>query len=339
MRNQQRSSKSLSRGRGGTRTLAAVTLALISAATAGGQCPTEPTLQNWAGAGSVVCPCFVAGEEAAAILDAPASHYPIEILRIQIGWGSQFGGAPQSLEQNLHIYSGTLPNPGAAQFSLPAPVLSDGFINEFIIEFTPGNKIINSGPFMVSLEFANANAGMIFSPSVVHDGTGCQPGKSAVKAIPGGWSDSCSLGLTGQWVIGVVYRKLVCCSTSATWSNYGTGHPGTFGIPLFTALDNPIIGGTHNLFLSNSSGAPSVALMFIGFAPTAIPGAWGSDLLVVPSTTFTFPLPAAGILLSGPIPADPNLCNVHAYLQVLEADAGASANLSATAGIDLLFGE
>ena len=137
---------------------------------------------------------------------APAAHYPIEILRVGIAWGSQFGGAPQSLEQGLHIYTGALPDPGTPIFTLPGPVMTDGVINEFNLEPIAGEIIIPSDSFTVSLEFLNQNAGQIFAPSVVSDGAGCQSGLNLVKAIPGGWIDACGAGVTGDWVMYVVYR-------------------------------------------------------------------------------------------------------------------------------------
>jgi len=196
-------------------------VALGLAAPVSAQCPTEPALLNYNGGGNTTCPCFVAGEEAGVVLTAPAAHYPIEILKIRVGWSSQFGGNPQSLEQALHIYPAGLPNPGARQFTLPGPLLTDGFINEFDIEFIPGNKIINSGPFTVTLEFLNANAGQIFSSSVFHDGNGCQPGKNVIKAIPGGWNDACALGVTGDWVFEVVYRRVNCAPAVPAVSHEG----------------------------------------------------------------------------------------------------------------------
>jgi hypothetical protein len=42
--------------------------------------------------------------------------------------------------------------------------------------------------------------------------------------------------------------------------------------------------------------------------------------------------------LNGTIPNDPALAAVNAYLQALELDAGASANMSFTEGLDLFFG-
>jgi len=173
-------------------------------------CPEEPPLQHYTGGGQIVCPCFVEGEEGGSVFTAPTEHYPIEILRVGIGWGSQFGGSPQSLESAINIYAAGLPNPGAPIFSLPGPVMTDGVINEFNLEPIAGEIIINSGAFTVTLEFLNNNAGDPWAPSMVHDGNGCQAAKNVVYAIPGGWFDACVLGVTGDWVVFVVYRQADC---------------------------------------------------------------------------------------------------------------------------------
>lgn len=187
---------------------AAITLAIASFAAA--VCPEEAPLMNYTGAGTVVCPCFVAGEEAGAVLQAPADHYPIEILRVGIGWASVYGGTPQSLEQAVKIYKTGLPNPGTAIFTLEGPVLNDGYINEFNLEPAPGEIIDSSGTFTVTLKFMNANAGDPYAPSMIHDGNGCQAGKNAVYAIPGGWYSACALGVTGDWIVYAVYRRVNC---------------------------------------------------------------------------------------------------------------------------------
>jgi hypothetical protein len=174
------------------------------------QCPEEPPLQNYVGAGTTSCPCFIPGEEAGVVLDLPADEYPIEILRVGVAWGSQFGGAPATLEQSIHIYAGALPDPGAPIFNLDGPQLTDGVVNEFDIEPLPGEVIIDSGPFTVTLEFANSNSGDPFAPTVVHDGNGCQIGRNVIKASPGGWLDACLQGVTGDWVFYVVYRPVTC---------------------------------------------------------------------------------------------------------------------------------
>jgi hypothetical protein len=325
----------------GTGLVAVLFAALTSAPAAIAQCPDEPVLQNWTGAGSVTCPCFVANEEAAVILDAPASHYPIEIVKIQVGWGSQFGGAPQSLQDSLNIYAGSLPNPGAPQWSVAGPALNDGFINEFDIDPIAGNKVINSGPFTVSLKFLTTNAGDIFAPSVVHDGNGCQAGKNAVNAIPGGWNDACALGVTGDWVIGVVYRRVNCADCPndvASAANYGLGFPGTAGVPALTSVSPPIVGGTTDIFIGNSRGVGTPTLMFIGFNILVAPGFWGGTLWVQPATTIIFPVPGAGITLSGDIPSDTGLCGLPLFLQILQSDPGAASGFSSSMGLQLNLG-
>lgn len=178
----------------------------------GTTCPEEPALINWQGAGTITCPCFAVNEEAGSIFQAPASHYPIEILRVGIGWGSAQGGQPDSLEDAIRIYPGGLPSPGIAQFETLGPVLRDGFINEFDLSGLSGNRVIPSGKFMVTLVFGIANAGMLTLPSVVHDGNGCVSGRNTVGSFsfPGFWRDACSLGVSGDWVFQVVYRRVNC---------------------------------------------------------------------------------------------------------------------------------
>ena len=191
-------------------------------------CPEQPPVQNWTGGGQVVCPCFVPGERAGAVLNLPPEVFPIEILRVGIGWGSQFGGSPNVIEEAIRIYGAGLPNPGAPIFSLDGPELTDGVINEFNLEPLPGAIIVSSGPFTVALEFLNSNSGDPFSPSVVHDGNGCQLGKNVVYALPGGWRDACLLGVTGDWVFYVVYRQVNCPDPTLSGSvPDGATRPGT----------------------------------------------------------------------------------------------------------------
>jgi hypothetical protein len=195
--------------------------AALLASAARAQCPTEPRLDNFTGAGSVACPCFVEGEQAGAIFNLPAGDFPIEILKVGIGWGSQFGGNPDQLEAAIHVYAAGLPAPGAPIFTLPGPQLTDGVINEFDLEPLPGEIVVGSGPFMVALEFLNDSAGDIFASSLVHDGNGCQPGRNTVRVDGGGWNDACALGVTGDWVFYIFYRKVGCTSGAGSIPNGG----------------------------------------------------------------------------------------------------------------------
>ncbi|HEX5131679.1 MAG TPA: FlgD immunoglobulin-like domain containing protein [Candidatus Krumholzibacteria bacterium] len=210
---------------------------LWAAADARAQC-TEQIFQNVNGPGQVACPCFVAGEQAGAVFQLPASAYPIEITRVGIGWGSQFGGTGQSVEAAINIYGGGLPSPGSPIFSLVGPQLTDGVVNEFNLAPIPGEIIVNSGPFMVALEFYNENAGNFFAPSIVHDGNGCQSGKNTVYS-GGVWFDACALGVTGDWVIYVKYRSLNV--TAATNTNEITFS----GVPAYqTTCDTLVVSNT-----------------------------------------------------------------------------------------------
>lgn len=178
----------------------------VSPRSARAQCAEQLT-QNYTGTGAGICPCFAAGEQAGVVLTLPADVYPVEILKVGIAWGSQFGGTGSMVEEAIHIYAGGLPNPGAPIFSLVGPVMTDGVINEFNLEPIPGEIVIASGPFTVALEFYNPNAGNYFAPSILYDGA-CQSGKNVVYAIPGGWTNACALNVPGDWVMYVKYRSL-----------------------------------------------------------------------------------------------------------------------------------
>jgi hypothetical protein len=238
----------------GPRIAALLVPALLLASPALAQCPEEPPLQNYTGGGTVVCPCFASGEQAGVILNAPPEHFPMEILRIGIGWGSLYNANPAQIEQAIHIYPDSLPNPGSAIFTLSGPQLNDGVINEFNIEPLPGEVTVDSGPFTVSLEFLNDSYNNSFASSVVHDGNGCQSGKNVVYAIPGGWYDACALGVTGDWVMYVVYRPCVT-----------TGIDGTFIASSAPAIitrshPNPFTSNTNVDFLLQNSGRALVAV-------------------------------------------------------------------------------
>jgi hypothetical protein len=223
------------------------------------QCTEEPPLQNYTGAGTIACPCFVPGEQAGAVLTAPAEHYPLEILRIGVGWGSLYGGNPAQIEQAIHIYAGGLPNPGSPIFTLLGPQLVDGVINEFDIEPLPGEVSVASGPFTVTLEFLNSNAGVFSAPTVVHDGNGCQAGKNAVFAIPGGWTDACGLGVTGDWVFYIVYK-----TCAATGTNDGPYVASTVPAFLNWPSPNPFESSTEIEFVLARSGRADLAVYDVG---------------------------------------------------------------------------
>jgi hypothetical protein len=123
------------------------------------------------------------------------------------------------------------------------------------------------------------------------------------------------------------------------WSNnYGSGWPGTLGVPSFTAASAPRLCSTITLDLGNSRGATTLAALFLGLAATEEPTDYDGHLLVVPRNIQLLLLPAAGLSLSGGLPCDGFFCGLEIDLQALEADPGASQGISFTRGLRLTLG-
>jgi len=128
------------------------------------------------------------------------------------------------------------------------------------------------------------------------------------------------------------------CSTPAAWSNYGSGFPGTLGVPALTSEEDPALGATVTVDVADSLGAPTVGLLFLGFAQQSLHSAWGGDLLVVPTLVVPLALSGGTESLTGTIPFDPQLCGVAVDLQVIESDPGAARGVSFTPGLEIVLG-
>lgn len=158
-----------------------------------------------AGDNGTICPCFVAGEEAAVWLTSPCDG---SIVAFQIFWRSQFGGEPVSLEDSIVVYNGgNFPNPGTVKSELLAPALQDGGLNVFTHtdenQTIPINIPVSANEeFVVSLKFFNNST--LTAPSIIFDDSGITPNKNAIKFANGVWNSAESLGVTGDWVIRVV---------------------------------------------------------------------------------------------------------------------------------------
>ena len=59
-------------------------------------------------------------------------------------------------------------------------------------------------------------------------------------------------------------------SPPPSWWNYGTGFPGTHGVPTLTSESDPVLGTTVMLDLANSFGRFTAGLLFIGFQEATI---------------------------------------------------------------------
>jgi hypothetical protein len=128
------------------------------------------------------------------------------------------------------------------------------------------------------------------------------------------------------------------CVVEASWSNYGAGFPGTYGVPDLLAQSDPFFGHTITLDLGNSSAQVTVGLVFIGFQQASIPSGWGGELLVLPVVTDVVGLFPGGASLDGGIPMDEGLCGFEIDLQAIESDPGAARGVSFSQGLQLVLG-
>jgi hypothetical protein len=124
----------------------------------------------------------------------------------------------------------------------------------------------------------------------------------------------------------------------AAWTNYGSGWPGTLGVPSFVASDDPVLCNPIDLDLANSRGLTTFAGLFLGSASTDLTTAYDGHLLVLPQRVLLLALPAAGVTLGGTLPCDGALCGRSIILQSLELDPGASQGISFTRGLHLVLG-
>src|SRR5262249_28307821 len=129
-----------------------------------------------------------------------------------------------------------------------------------------------------------------------------------------------------------------CSCPGASWANYGSGGPGTNGIPSFTAASEPKLCTTVTLTLANSLGVTTMAILFIGLMEADAPTPYDGHVLVVPRKILPHPLPTPGLTFDGALPCDGALCGLSVYLQAVEVDPGASKGISFTRGLQLILG-
>jgi Tol biopolymer transport system component len=119
---------------------------------------------------------------------------------------------------------------------------------------------------------------------------------------------------------------------------YGTGYPGSNGIPNLSSSSAPVYGATTTLAIDNSSGAWTPALVAFGFGRASIPTRAGGTLLVDAPSFVVQAIPPTGLSLPFTVPLDPALCGLTIDLQALELDPGASSGISFTPGLEWTFG-
>jgi hypothetical protein len=134
----------------------------------------------------------------------------------------------------------------------------------------------------------------------------------------------------------------VLCTTPASWTSFGSGAPGTLGVPTIALSDDPVVGRTITLDIGNTSGTPSFACGSIAVKTAFIPVTPGFVILVdihdPRSVMFEFPLNVTGGSLSLPIPFDGAWCGAVFYMQAGVYDAGVFGGFSLTPALQANVG-
>lgn len=202
------------------------TLVLLTSPLAA-QCPTVKRAQNYTdGLLTMTGWCEeLAGEgEAALFATLPAADFPLQILRIGVGWRALVPGTTTS-EAAIDLLGidplGMMSDPPAL-YSLPNPVLVDGQINVFDVSGAATPWIVNAQPFTV---WVRSNGTSCDLGSVAHDNDGCTPNKNRFRAVSfpffHQWYDSCA-AVGGDAVIWVEYASQNDCPTG-TLHCFGDG--------------------------------------------------------------------------------------------------------------------
>jgi hypothetical protein len=126
----------------------------------------------------------------------------------------------------------------------------------------------------------------------------------------------------------------------ASWSIYGTGHPGTLGVPSLQPTALPVLGTTIGIDMTSASPVPAFAVLGYGWAADSVPSGYGGRILVQVAFVQGFVLPVPPLVGSAPlsIPLDQSLAGIHVYCQFAHFDAGASHELAFSPGLLLNLG-
>jgi hypothetical protein len=110
-------------------------------------------------------------------------------------------------------------------------------------------------------------------------------------------------------------------------------------IPTLSPRTPPYRGAQLDVDVTNSAGASTIALVFVGFARSDVATSLGGSLLVDSTLVIPLGLADAGATLSGVLPTDYWANGLALDLQGIELDSGASRGVSFTDGLELVLGD
>ncbi len=139
---------------------------------------------------------------------------------------------------------------------------------------------------------------------------------------------------------GLDQDSVVVCSDQAESLPYGKGKAGTNGVPTLDSTALPVLGQVSGILMKEAlPGARSI--LFYGFQPLDVPFD-GGRLLVNPAGLFVVPTPVAAdgtLTLERFLPANPSLCGISLFYQLMFRDPGvATGRLAMTNGVERVLG-
>jgi hypothetical protein len=305
--------------------------AIASPASADVKVYKNDNLPTSGGFGQIACQAgFVSNEIGASVYTVPAGDGLV--MLIENSWwvcdGSGLGLAQSRPMQSL-VYAGGFPNPGSAIYTSPQLSSQVGFLNLWPV-VDAGLTFSAGQSFTVGTKLLPGNLFQNFA-TLATDTNGCQAGKNLIFAVPGGWTDACSFGVSGDMFV----RTKVVTNGPIV---YGSGLAGTNGVPQIGFGGGPWYVGNDGFFIKCTSVKPnSPGLIGISAGTASIP-LFGGTLLIDPLGVlyFTAISDAGGVATTAAgLPNDPNLVDKHVYFQYGFFDLGAPQAISLSAGLDL----
>jgi len=194
--------------------------------------------------------------------------------------------------------------------------------------------MMSPGVFQYQLTIEGSNDGDAFATTLAILPISPRPvlGDYLAVGLPG--HDEPGLADIGEVIVG----STTDCPASS--QNYGTGWPGTLGIPGLTASGSPAFETDLSITIDNSAPNPTIGLLLVGFVAATIPTKAGGDILVSPPWLLhPVALPVGQLVLTGPVPTDVRYCGLEIDMQCLELDPGTPPrNISFTPGLQLILG-
>lgn len=121
--------------------------------------------------------------------------------------------------------------------------------------------------------------------------------------------------------------------------NYGSGWPGTRGLPGLSPDADPTLFENWNLVIGNSLGSPTSGSLLVGLEEASVETALGGTLLVVPQFILPLSIPQGSLSLGVTLPCEAYLSGQTIYLQALQLDSGASQGVAFSKGLRLVLGQ